>query len=73
MLFSSLSGTSVSQLLGVNLATLRTTIDEMNVSVEQQSICVFNDLSHWQQYATESAAVRPWLEEAELRQASANL
>ena len=70
MVFLSLSGTSVSQLLGVNLATLKTTINEISISVEQQSVCVFNDLSHWEQYTAQSAAVRPWLEQAELRQAS---
>ena len=42
---------------------------QMKTSIEEQSVSVLKDLSHWEQYTLEASEVRPWVEAAEVRTA----
>ena len=64
--------TATAQLLGgVNVVQLRDTITKMSFTVNAESCSVVEDMNHWQEYSSQASELKPWLEEAEERTATA--
>ncbi len=69
-LLGTAQSSSTSLLLGVDVDNLYATVTQMSSELDRQSVTVFQDLVHWQEYSSQLADVKPWLDEAEMRVAS---